>query len=458
MRSLPLKLPVKPYTLVLPVIVALLGLLVTDVLPQMKPPQKQEPHTPVGLPGVVAQPAATTQNSCGTTFAGIWHTQQNSDDHWEISVNGDSAEGTYSPANVPQRLLRGKITDSLFEGEWFEIQGKQSGTFVANLISIEHRVQVAFYSHNVQIDTMAWFCESPGGGPTPPTTTPTPVRIRDDHDTDNFATFDSLTRAEQEAVLTKRGPRLPVRYEAHDLSMRVLVKGGWPLLLEYDLASDKPAVWSIAVADHKPLRKLLEPGKRQQISLVLGDRFGAEFQVAKLRVLAETSDGQPASFQLDGLAIGERGIQALLKVDSEIQLAMYDNAPRLDSAYEPLALFGPAPQSETSLQLIVELPFTLKAKQKPEIKIPFGLTSHADFSNGRWEWWHVSGTHWEKVWQETTGSITRNQAKSKSWNGIITSRKVVFPGHYSLHITAWQGADDRGSLVVQTWPGLLVIE
>ena len=82
------------------------------------------------------------------------------------------------------------------------------------------------------MDTMAWFCELPGGpvGTASPTPTPQPTAnsIRDDQDRDDFKTFDSLAPVEQVIVLTKEGPRFPVEYDASDLSMRVLVRVGGP--------------------------------------------------------------------------------------------------------------------------------------------------------------------------------------------------------------------------------------
>lgn len=414
------------------------------------------PSTPPPTP-----PPTTTQGDCGTTFAGTWHTQQNSDDFWQITVNGEEATGIYSLATAQRRTLRGNIDDNEFQGEWSEPQGQRSGSFKATLYPGSKRISITFDSNGFQVDSMVWLCEAVPVGPvgTGGTVTPTPKRPRvtSDHDTDNFQTFDSLSRAEQEAALTKRGPRLPIEYEAGDLSMRVFVRGGWPMVLEYGLSSDQPAELSITVEGVDSFKVSLEPGDHQRVSITLPDDFGRAPRVAKLHISAA------GDFQLFGFGMGENGVQALRKLDrkvDEVQLAMNKATPEVDSGYEPLALFSPVPQAGTPLQINVQLPSTLKVKQTPANRIDFSFTSRADFSEGRWEWWRVTGlSHWQKVWQDGTGTISRNQTKSDHWNGIIGMARLVSLGSHSLRLLAWQSqGKDRSSTCAIIEPRLLVIE
>ncbi|HKB67242.1 MAG TPA: hypothetical protein VKC61_15410 [Pyrinomonadaceae bacterium] len=411
--------------------------------------------------------AAASQNACGATFAGSWQTQRSTDDLWTITVKGGTAEGLYVPVGMLRRMLRGTISGNLFQGEWNEIQGKQGGTFVANLVPPEHRIQVTFYSKGTQVDTMAWFCELPVGsvGTSSPTPTPPPTAksIRDDQDLDDFKTFDSLAPAEQVIVLTKRGPRFPVEYDASDLSMRVLIKGGWPVVVDYGLQADGFATLSIGVDGFKLIGRKLRPEERSQIKIMLPDEFGTDFRVAKLHIKAVTNDGRPAEFHLFGFAMGQKGVQALRRVnqpESTVQLAMNSAPEWIESDYEPLALFDPVPQAGTMLQIQVSLPATLRAKQHPENHIEFGYVSREDFSEGRWEWWRVVGLHWKKVWQHgTDGPISSNQPKSMQWNGIITSMKLVSTGAHGLHLAAWQkSSGERDWVVARTQSLLTVIE
>lgn len=297
---------------------------------------------------------------------------------------------------------------------------------------------------------------------------------------------------------------MQVAYDGPDLSMRVLVKGGWPILLDYGLQSDAPARLTLVV-NRNGLPIELPPADRNQVSIVLPAYFGREVQVARLNISAVTRGGRKtaslsgdraefvsvgarldsglpesdftdllqtpfqrrppprqdrqADFQLFGLAMGQKGVQALMRVkQQETELAMSGAAQRLESGYEPLAFFAPVPQSGTSLQIIAPLPTTLRAKQKPENHIEFSYTSREDFSEGRWEWWRVTGLHWEKVWQQGTGGgISRNQTKSEKWNGIITSHKVVSTGSHALQLTAWQKAGSNRDWVVARAPSRLTV-
>jgi hypothetical protein len=284
--------------------------------------------------------------------------------------------------------------------------------------------------------------------------------VRGDQDTDNFQTFDSLTPAQQAAVITRSGPRQRLQYNASDFAMRVFVKGDWPVHLEYALNSDQPAHLSIEVPNVLPFTLPLPQG-HHQVNIVLPVHFGRALQVGKLQITAFTRANQPADFQLLGFAMGERGVQALRAIDSpegEILLALDSQLPR-ELDYEPLALFAPTPQAGTAIQISVSLPVTIRVKQKPENRINFSCTTLADFSEGRWEWWRVNGLDWEKVWQKNTGALSRNRVKSESWNGIITNRRLVSAGSHALQLTAWQrGGDNRDWVVARSPEKLMVVE
>jgi hypothetical protein len=387
-------------------------------------------------------------------------------------MTGTSVEGSYTPQGQAERRIRATSTGWSIEGNWYEVglpEGGRSGSFTAGLTPQKHRLDVNFYENQKLIESAAWTCGPIPPPPTPditpeplptPTPLPTATPIRDDQDIDNFQTFDSLTPPQQVAVLTKRGPRQRTEYTADDLSMRVLVKGGWPVLLDYGLESDAPADLSIEVEGERAVHRRLEPSDRNQIGITLPGHFGSEPQVAKLHIQALTSDGQPADFQLFGLAMGDRGVQALRRTNqsaTEVQLAMNNSPP--GSAYERLALFAPALQSGSSIQITVTLPNTIKVKQKPKNEIEFSCMSRADFSEARWEWWRISGLNWKKVWQHGTGSLSRNQTKSETWDGIISSRKLVSAGAHALQLTAWQKAgSDRDWVVARAPSRLTVIE
>lgn len=443
---------------------------------------------------------------CGSTFAGSWHRGQDTQTILKISVNGDSAQGDYQALGQGRRILRGTVTGYQFRGEWYEDlpEGARSGIFIANLIPGERRIDLTFNVKRDQIESGSWFCASQGsaggttvgppegrrgrsaggttvgppggtrvatpGGTTGGTTTPVspqpvspppepplPKIVNSDQDLDEFQTFDSLTPAQQQAILVRRGPRRTLSYTANDLSMRVLGKSGWPIVLDYGLHSADYAMLSIEAEGMRPLEVRLAASRRHQIQMRFPRTRNRETLVAKVRIQTSTDDGD---FRLYGFGVGEKGIQALKRNFSPVapysQLAMnYDISGISD--FGRLTLL--APQVGASIQISVSLPSVLKVKQKPKNRIEFTYTSNSDFSDGRWEWWRVRGGDWEKVWQDGSDGISRNRPKSKDWDGIITTRKLVSPGYHALSLVVWQKAgEDHEWVVATTDPALQVVE
>ena len=400
-----------------------------------------------------------------SSFFGTWSTP-NHDGSLQIVGSGGGASGTVMSNGSTLKKMQGSINGYTMTGSWYDYvpEGGRGGNFTAKLDPGNGRIDVTFYVNGSPVEYGVWFC---GSAPTPPpptytptpdlTPTPTPeptaTPIRDDQDQDNFQTFDSLTPEQQVAVLVRRGPRQRVQYEADDFAMRILVKNGAPLIIDYGLDSNRPANLTVEIPNGKPVLALLEPGPRVTFAVPLRVR-SRDPVVAKLTINASERE-EGTGLQLFGVSVGERGRQALLKADHDIRPASNSFSK---NTIEGFSLFAPQ-RDALSLQIQVDLPATLKAKQKPEQKIVFSCTSGADFSDGRWEWWRVEGLNWTKVWQHGTRSLSRNQKISEDWNGIITSRKLVSAGAHALEITAWQrSGDDRDSIVVWAQSRLTVIE
>ena len=81
-------------------------------------------------------------------------------------------------------------------------------------------------------------------------------------DTDQFKTFDALPKAKQEKSLFKKGPRLPKSYDTSDWSLRMFVRSGWPVMLDYGLDSNSVAEVSISVDGIEPLIIKVKPAPR----------------------------------------------------------------------------------------------------------------------------------------------------------------------------------------------------
>ncbi len=412
--------------------------------------------------------ASAAQTNCGSSIAGSW-ASANHDTTLIILARGSAR--VLNSAGTVLKTLSGEISGDDFRGKWMEDlpEGGRSGTFIANYRSDQHRVDITFFVNGAMVESGVWFCEggatSTAGSPTPtpePTATPEPqpppIRIRDDQDQDNFETFDSMTPEQQEQVLSRRGPRLRVEYDASDLGMRLLLREGSPILLDYGLDSDAAAILAVTVPDHPPFLQRLRPTSRSRLSFIVPFR-SRDLVVAKLEIHSVTSSGAPANFELYGLAVGRRGMQALQRLNAPVELARNFKPSLYFESDTDVPLFAPLPQSGISILINVILPTVLRVKQKPENLIEFSCTSADDFSEGRWEWWRVNGLNWRKVWQKGTGSISRNETKSEKWNGIITSRKLVSTGAHALQLTAWErSGSDRDSVVARAPSRLTVIE
>ena len=429
--------------------------------------RRAQPQTPR-----VAQPQTSASSMCTGTVAGEWAPTQSTDGPLTITVQRGSARGVYV-FRGRRRTLVGQITREGLSGKWNEeptaAAGRGGGEFIAKFDPGQHTLELLLLVGGDLANRSTWSCNPGSSQPIPPPTTGVPsggqprqpqfpAGLSENHDNDQFRTFDALPKEAQEKSLKMRGPRLPQRYNSSDLSMRVFVARGWPIEVDYSLNSDVPGRLTISVEGVTPFVVALEPTRRNRIRLTLPTEFPAKPQVGKMNISAFRSDGSPAHFRLNGLAMGERGVQAL-------------NTLHIPARYIHLALSRrPSSPEGESLRLVLPLmstisisvdhpnPPMIKPGVKPRQLIKFSLTSQSVFSNGRWELWRADGLDWVEVWQEKTGSIKPNQQKSNSWDGIISVRKIVSVGDHALQVTAWHGREEDNSWVVaRAEPNLTVI-
>jgi hypothetical protein len=435
-----------------------------------------------------------TQQACGSSFIGSWQPTHQSlrGGVLTISVNPDNLSASFTLQGHLQKILNGKITGDSFNGSWYDAGQKgQIGYFTATLHPTEHLLTMNLYSTKQQlIETTEWTCEQAGSHvgqivdpfsrtgtstqrPTPTPTpipsptaipTPTPIQISPDKDVDHFNTFDSLPMAQQETSLVNWGPRLERTYNASDLNMRVFVQGGAPLVIDYELDSDAPAVISIGVAEPKlkPLLIRLEPAKRTQRTITLPDHLGPAPQVGKVHISALTQNGEPANFRLYGMAMGQMGSGALNKLISKppyAELAMngYRFGPAQEYEQLPLFAFRP-PQGGSVIDITVSPPTTIRLGQRPKQEVAFSFTPHSLFDNGRWELLEVNGLNEEFMWEKKTGRITPNKTLSEKWDGIKHSSRMVSPGDHSLVVRAWRGDASRAFVIARAPENIVVNE
>lgn len=435
------------------------------------------------LPHQLAQNSSSAQTNqtspCGTlSFAGDWSLTQDPSGKMSIFVRGDYAEGLYTVGNT-RRWFSGKITSNYLTGNWSPYEKGDDGTFTAILDSSGQQITIQFLDNNKDaISSTTWVCQQsqpqPSPSPNPQGGTVNPIAailqglskqgggVSSDHDTDQFKTFDALPKAQQEQLLIKRGPRLPMQYNANDLNLRVFVRGGAPLVIDYQLDSDEPAYLTIIVGDLKPLVIPLEPAKFTQRTIMLPDDFGKEAQVGKVHFSALTRKREPAIFRLYGLAMGLSGAQALnnlIEVPRSVELALITHSFGPVTEPEPHALFAHSlPQTNREVQITVSAPTSIETGKSPKQEITFSFKARSLFDNGYWEILAVNGISEAHVWNKRTGRITPNRTFAEKWDGKLTYMAKVVPGDYSLKVTAYRGDETKAFVIARATATLEVIK
>jgi hypothetical protein len=410
---------------------------------------------------------------------------------WDINWSAPLGEGTKIQGiytlGASHRTLNGKIQGNSIVGDWAEEDGRK-GTFVFTELEAGRRLQVVFYYQGNRIEGSEWFCgpvppkpeppvetqvdtPAPTSSPSPrssPTATPadfvdlgTSLRGRDSdgRDVDQFRTFDALPKPKQEKSLYKKGPRLPKQYNVNDLSIRIFVRGGWPVMLDYGLNSGAVAVLNISVEGVEPFSIKVEPAAREQIRFTLPDRFGSQRQVGKLHITASANIGEPANFQLYGIGVGGAGVQALRRTSRlglDVQLASAGFSDQMHE-HDQISLFGPRGVGlEPAAQITVD-PTRINLRDKPRRVIAFSYKFRSAFGDGQWELWREVGPDALQVWHKGTGSISPNQTKSQKWNGKRSSPKGFSLGTHAIVLSAWHGKKgDGSSVIIRTAPNIVV--
>lgn len=404
------------------------------------------------------------QTTCTGSFGGTWLPVSANPPiagQLTISLNGTSASGNYVLGKT-RRTLNGSISGNSLKGDWV-ITGVEfsGGTFESRMFN-DNKLEVTFYSNNQEVDRTYWECQIAQSQPSPQA--PLPSSVPTEYDNDNFRSFDALPKQQQMLLLSHYGPRLPREYNWNDLSLRAFVRGGLPIVFDYFLDSDTPTEVDISIATARPFRISLKPSERTRVQITLPDDFGSELDVGRMRILAGSSNGKSPDFRLFGIGMGERGVQALRKLDansSRMQLAML--GVNLDAGgYERPPLLAPKPVQDGPT-IDFDQPTTIKAKQKPEQNVKFRITLNSDFSNGSWKFFKVIGYGSTRhVWNRPTDHISAGQAVSGQWNGVVNLIgplwKKASKGDHQLHLTTWIGPDANADWDILTTFQLITIQ
>lgn len=145
--------------------------------------------------------------------------------------------------------------------------------------------------------------------------------------------------APEVAELARDGPRLPERYSFSTLAFPAVLRGGWPVVMAYDVAPDALVDIEFAVADAAPQRyRLPAPPAfgpfrgRVLVTLTLPDAFGDSLRLGSVSVhVGGKGDGSQPVLRIFGLgagplAVGSVAIDEVVFEPAQLRLASGDQA------------------------------------------------------------------------------------------------------------------------------------
>src|SRR3954468_7850313 len=211
------------------------------------------------------------------------------------------------------------------------------------------------------------------------------------------------------AVLLAEGPDLAFRRDGVDGD--VAVRGGWPLVVDYEL--EKPGFLFLTIAVEKgearsyriPPDGTTPAGSRRQEVIHLSNDLGDAVQAGNLslRAYEGTGGNQPVPFQLYGLGAGNRAVGSMTVVD---------------------VVFSPAE-------------IAVKQDQKAE----YGFKVLRSFSQVRVQISRLTETGGmpQKIWEKRVKPTPNQDVKvHDSWDGRDLKGKIS-KGLHTFQVTAWFG-------------------
>jgi hypothetical protein len=209
-------------------------------------------------------------------------------------------------------------------------------------------------------------------------------------------------------VLDSEGPQFPDKFNMSDFSMVAYVKGGWPMVIDYQLEQAAVVLLTISGEGVEPFYYNLEAGNiaRHQEKLTIPARFGDAARPASysLRALsATTGEAKPVYLRLFGLGAGPRAVGSL-KID--------------DLRFAP-GTIHPA-QRETA---------------------NYSFHSHDDFTKAEAEFWSVGRLPGGPVIptrmdvEKIKDSVRRDEQVASTWEGKHKGK--VLKGQFQLQVCGW---------------------
>jgi hypothetical protein len=259
------------------------------------------------------------------------------------------------------------------------------------------------------------------------------------------------------ALLNEQGPQFPQTFDTSKFTITTFVKGGWPLVIEYELEKNSLAVMTLkAQTDRGPqnfVQNLSGEGGRRTEMLQIPERFGDKIVPGFIAIEAFTNLGgekKHTDFQLYGIGLGVERVafEAPEPLTGQVVPAAY--SLRLPDVFSSVKLFqsevisGPTFDPDT-----INVGAGNKITYRFQPRDKFGMWA-ADFraitkqtnSDGS----VVRKTKWVRTDQFDEEIGPREVVRD--WDGKDRKGKIS-PGEYRLTIRAWWSAVKGGKSVVR---------
>ena len=263
-------------------------------------------------------------------------------------------------------------------------------------------------------------------------------------------------------MLNNEGPLFPREYEMDDFSMRVFIKGGSPIVVNYSLKEGASATLSIEAGGRSvfPLPQTLPAGKNKQLIFRVPNSVGTSPQVAKLFIRASNGNGgqtDPSLFRVHAIGMGEV-VTARRNIH---QLVSYVRSQEGEGDYygrlPPVSPFAAQEQGIAIDDLTLD-PTTIEKDQGGTVN--YGFHSLSPFSAVAAQFWRLDSSltgrvKLVRVFSQRLGVLGADETVARQWDGRMRGGAYSV-GLHQLKVRAWWG-ESSGGQWLSVWSELTVV-
>lgn len=253
--------------------------------------------------------------------------------------------------------------------------------------------------------------------------------------------FDRLPVERQAELLNADGPLLPAAYEVEDLSMRVFVRGGWPVVVNYSLEAGASASLTLEAEGVAPTVQSLSPGAGRQVVFVVPPQYGASPRVSKLSIRVSGGRGVEP-LRLHALGMGEAVVRR--RAGGQVRPASYLPALVAAARFGAAPPFEPAPPDDIPISGVRLDPTEIEAARCRDVLLSF--SSAERFAVAAAEFYRVEYSRTARRLVHTFAFAQRfrpvpaEETIRGNLRGCLTPGGVISFGQHELKLRVWRRA------------------